>query len=199
MWWTSSLAREQSRDNPYRALQTVPTKKWATAVVDVLMLKQLIPASCHEEFSFSFPLLGPTSSAVLMPGADAPGTAWSLSSLSLEFANLLTLSVFILAVISSHFEALRYSLTPLMCCGGPLFSITLLCVHKCNQCAAAWPSLHPFPPSFTKHPADLQAVRCASQNKCWVFWVWTLWHTFKQSSRYSQVGGGKFRRRVPAA
>lgn len=145
MWWTSSLAREQSRDNPYRALQTVPTKKWATAVVDVLMLKQLIPASCHEEFSFSFPFLGPTSSAVLMPGADAPGTAWSLSSLSLEFANLLTLSVFILAVISSHFEALRYSLTPLMCCGGPLFSITLLCVHKCNQCAAAWLPSTPSP------------------------------------------------------
>lgn len=109
MWWASFSAREQGRDNPCRALQTVTTKKWATAGLDVLVLKQLIPAGSPEEFSASFPFLGPTSSVVLVSGADALGTARSLSSFPLEFANLLTLSVFILGVISSHFEALRYS------------------------------------------------------------------------------------------
>lgn len=70
MWWAPSLASEQSRDNPYRAFQTVTTKKGATTVLDVLMLKQLIPAR-----SASFLFLWLTSSVVLMSGADAHGTA----------------------------------------------------------------------------------------------------------------------------
>lgn len=172
----ASSAREQSKDNPCWALQTVTTKKLATALVDVLMLKQLILASSPEEFSASFPFLGPTSSVVPMSGTDALGTAWSLSLLPLEFAKFLTLSVFILGVISSHFEALWYSLTPLICCDDPLLSmsITVLCLHKSNLCAAASPSSHLFRPASTKHPEDLQewelqvriSVVCSESEPC---------------------------------
>lgn len=71
----ASSAREQSKDNPCQALQTITTKKLATAVADILMLKQLIPANSPEELSASFSFPGPTSSVVLTSGTDALGTA----------------------------------------------------------------------------------------------------------------------------
>lgn len=71
MWWTSSSAREQSRDNPCR-LPECSNEQMSYCSSQCFGVKAIDPC---QDFSASFLFLGPTSSAVLSSGTEALGSA----------------------------------------------------------------------------------------------------------------------------
>lgn len=101
-WWTSSSARGQSRENPGR-FPDCNNEEMSYCSTQCFDVKATDPC---QEFSASFLFLGPTSSVVLTSGTGALGTAWSLSSLPLEFAKLPN-------CLCSYWESYPVTLKPL--------------------------------------------------------------------------------------